>query len=267
MVRSSDVDLLIAHFETLDRIDHILKSFESISLSEMDDVQLMNRTDTKFMLSRSAFESILPALAEDYRVLEINGHRISRYQTLYYDTKNFALYLAHHNGKKNRSKIRKRKYIESDLSFLEIKLKSNSGRTIKSRIRLDKYSDEFSERELNFIHSKTPSTGIPEPKLENSFRRITLVNRSLPERVTIDLDVAFENPEKRTELTHLVIAEVKQENVNRHSTFMKMVKQRIIRPEGVSKYCLGVALLYPGIKSNTFKEKILKINKLDKKYA
>jgi hypothetical protein len=46
-----------------------------------------------------------------------------------------------------------------------------------------------------------------------------------------------------------------------------MVKQRIIRPEGISKYCLGIALLFPEIKSNTFKEKILKIKKLEKAYV
>lgn len=233
----------------------------------MDGVQLMNRTDTKFMLSRNAFEEILDHLQNDYRVLEINDHRQSRYETLYYDTPQFFHYIAHQNGKKNRWKVRKRKYLESNLSFLEIKFKNNSGRTIKSRIKLDGLVPELDERSRRFIDSKKLQADNLEPKLTNTFRRITLVNKTIPERVTIDLDVSFHREGCNAELKHLVIAEVKQENVNRHSAFMRMVKQRIIRPEGISKYCLGVALLFPEIKSNTFKEKILKINKLEKSYA
>lgn len=233
----------------------------------MDGVQLMNRTDTKFILSRKDFEEILGNLPDDYRVLEINGNRQSRYETLYYDTPEFRHYLAHQNGKKTRWKIRKRKYVESNLSFLEIKFKNNGGRTIKSRIKLDEFDTTLNERCCRFIESKNPQSQTLEPKLINTFRRITLVNKTIPERVTIDIDVAFQNHGKNVSLRHLVIAEVKQENVNRHTAFMRLVKQRIIRPEGVSKYCLGVALIYPQIKSNTFKEKILKINKLEKSYA
>jgi len=212
-------------------------------------------------------EEILSKLLNDYRVLEISGHRQNRYETLYYDTPDFYHYLTHQNGKKSRWKIRKRKYIESNLSFLEIKYKNNRGRTIKSRIRLGVFGSELNERSCRFIDSKNLQSAILEPKLVNTFRRITLVNKNLPERVTIDIDVVFTKGDKSAQLSHLVIAEVKQENVNRNSVFMRLVKQRIIRPEGISKYCLGVALLFPEIKSNTFKEKILKINKLGKSYV
>jgi hypothetical protein len=45
------------------------------------------------------------------------------------------------------------------------------------------------------------------------------------------------------------------------------MKSRLMRPDGISKYCLGVAMLYPELKSNNFKEKILKIQKISQSYA
>jgi hypothetical protein len=48
---------------------------------------------------------------------------------------------------------------------------------------------------------------------------------------------------------------------------MQEIKRRLIRPEGISKYCLGVALLYPGMKQNNFKRKLLKIKKLHNELA
>ena len=38
---------------------------------------------------------------------------------------------------------------------------------------------------------------------------------------------------------NIVIAELKQSNVNRNSAFFKELKKRIIRPYRISKYCMG----------------------------
>src|SRR5438105_3236213 len=101
----------------------------------MDGVKLMNRTDTKFTFNLDQFEDILSDIIENYYVLEIDGKRISRYKTLYYDTTKLNLYIKHHNGELNRYKIRHRSYVESDIGFLEVKFKNNKGRTIKDRIK------------------------------------------------------------------------------------------------------------------------------------
>ena len=44
-----------------------------------------------------------------------------KYSTLYFDTNDKILYKHHHNKKGNRHKIRMRKYIDSNICFLEIK--------------------------------------------------------------------------------------------------------------------------------------------------
>lgn len=108
----------------------ILKTFKGTSLSEMDEVKLMNRTDTKFVIKRTLFNELLPTLRVHYKVLEILGNRINSYETLYYDHSNFQFFLDHHNGVGNRFKVRIRNYVESELYFLEIKNKYK-GRTVK----------------------------------------------------------------------------------------------------------------------------------------
>jgi hypothetical protein len=239
-----------------------LEGLVPISLKEMDSVSLMNRTDTKFLLSIEQLNDILPLLAKSYRVLEIEGNRSNRYQTLYYDTSDFFHYLQHQNGKRHRYKIRQREYMESGLSFIEVKEKSNKGRTDKSRIKTNDIIPELNENAREFIASKSLSNQLLEPKLWNYFSRITLVSLERKERVTLDTGIGFYFGEQQLDLKNLVIAEVKQDGNSRHSPFMVEMKKRIIRPEGVSKYCLGVALMFPHVKSNNFKEKILRILKI-----
>jgi hypothetical protein len=106
-----------------------------ISLAEMDRVKLQNRTDTKFVFNVDLLPTILSELVPYYSILEIKEKRINSYQTLYYDTKDFLSYLRHHNGKANRIKVRFRKYIESELVYLEVKNKNNKSRTIKTRTK------------------------------------------------------------------------------------------------------------------------------------
>jgi len=243
-------------------ISEVLRGFEATNLEAMDRVRLMNRTDIKYMISLSRLNLLLNALINHYKVLEVEGERNSRYQTLYFDTPQFSNYLEHHNGKRHRYKIREREYIESHLSFLEVKEKSNKGRTAKSRIKLNEILPELSESSKVFVASKANHSEVLEPKLWNSFRRITLVNKTANERVTIDTGIAFYFGDRLTSLNDVVIVEIKQSGVNRHSPIISYFKENLIRADGISKYCLGVAMLYPQLKANTFKEKLLRINKI-----
>lgn len=248
-------------------LNALLKRFEPISLQEMDSVRLMNRTDTKFMVSRAQLEDMLRRLGSNYRILEVEGVRLSRYQTLYYDTTDFRCYRQHHNGKRNRFKIRKREYVESQLSFLEYKEKTNKGRTIKSRIKLGSIAESIDEKENAFIDERTREHREYEPKLWNSFGRITLVDTSAGERLTIDTDIMFQFENRSAGIPELVIIEVKRDEQSGASEVLRQLKHQLVRPESMSKYCLGVALLYPEMKSNNFKQKLLKIEKIKLAYV
>lgn len=57
-----------------------------ISLAEMAGVKLMNRIDTKFVAPACLLPEILRLAQQDYYVQEIDGQRLTAYDTLYYDT-------------------------------------------------------------------------------------------------------------------------------------------------------------------------------------
>ena len=234
----------------------ILQQFEPITLKEMEGVKLMNRTDTKFIFNIADYEKIMNEIREHYRVLEVEGQRISRYETLYYDTNNFTLYNEHHKGKLNRYKIRHRTYVESKIGFLEVKFKNNKGRTIKTRISKHDVPLAWEGESENFLSSALP---FPPDKLVPviwiNYSRLTLVNKHSPERLTIDLGLEFVKDEKTQQLNKLVIAEVKQEK-RQASPFMNVMKKYHIREGSISKYCMGIAFTCNNVKKNNFKSKL-----------
>ena len=247
----------------LDKELKILQGFDPISLSQMDEVALLDRQDTKYLLKRNDFTRILEALQEEYFALEVVGKRRSHYRTLYFDSQDLLFYNLHQRGKKNRVKIRMRQYVDSSLTFLEIKLKNNKNRTVKFRKEIEGIHDTLSKDDLDFIDE---SYRLEEPlkaSIMNDFHRITLVHKKKQERLTFDVDLDFENrKEEHRVLDDLVIAEMKQERFDRESRFAQLAKQLHIRPERVSKYCLGVALLIDDAKKNRIKEKLRRISKL-----
>jgi hypothetical protein len=228
----------------------------------MDNVSLLSRVDTKFVFGLKIFKKILLDLKEHYFVLDVNGVRINAYRSLYFDTDDFRFYSEHHNGKTNRSKIRFREYVDSGLCFLEIKQKRNKGITDKSRVRVDGIKESLNKEQKEFINNVLGNDMEIKAKHWNKFNRITLVNKTIKERLTIDLNFNFEGNKKSGAIDNMIIAEVKQEKVNYASAFMRMIKKNGVRPFRISKYCIATASLYPELKQNNFKSKFLRINQL-----
>jgi hypothetical protein len=244
----------------------ILNRLTAISLEEMDKVKLMNRIDTKYVLSSGILMRILTEIANDYFILEIDNIRLFPYNSLYFDTAENEMYKAHHNGKMNRYKIRIREYISSNLFFLEVKRKVKGIRTLKNRIVVDSMADILSEEQKDFIIKYTPFN--PEElqsKHSTKFHRITLVNKLFNERVTIDTSLEFGNPKLNNSLhlDQLCIIELKRAGNTLNSKLSHTLKHYGILPSGMSKYCLGRALTEKDIKSNNFKRKILTLNKIE----
>lgn len=243
-------------------LSRAISMFEPISLAQMDGVKLMDRTDTKFAFKFEKLPGFLEQIMNYYCVLEVANTRVSRYNTLYFDTDDFQLYLKHQNGKLNRHKIRFRRYVESGLNFFEIKFKNNKGRTIKSRIKRDDAEFKIDRHERRFIREKTPlDPDSLKPKLWVNYSRITLVNKSSRERLTLDTNLNFKNDIADRNFNDLVIAEVKQEKSS-PSPFIRLMREHHIKDGFISKYCFGVISLHESIKKNNFKPKLLCLNKL-----
>jgi hypothetical protein len=238
----------------------LLQKFDPISLTAMDCVKLMDRTDVKFVFSFNKLEPVLKALLNHYYILTINGVKVFSYRTEYFDTPAMNMFTDHHNGKLNRFKIRQREYIDSDLRFLEVKFKSNTGRVIKDRIEKT-YADKTAF--TGFVKKYTPYS----PKnlnltLINLFNRFTLVDKSMRERVTVDMNVSFTDNVHGLLLNGLVILEVKQNCADKKSHIFHVLKSNTIRPASISKYCMGISMLNKHVKFNNFKKTLLMINKM-----
>lgn len=246
----------------IDILNSILSSFSKITLPEMGSFSLLKRFDSKFILKESDFYNILSNLSSDYAGFWHNESFLSTYSSLYFDTDNFDFYLQHHNQKNNRCKIRFRNYVESNLSFLEIKQKSKNGLSKKTRILGDFKANHFSTEQVKFMEKLIPEIKAEKlfPILNNRFTRVTLVSKKENERLTFDLNINFEHQNKTTSIPNFVVAELKQENKNSNSAFLQQLKTYGIREQNFSKYCIGLSILNHKIKRNNFKPILLKID-------
>ena len=245
----------------------VLNKFKAITLEEMEGVKLMNRTDIKFAFNIEQFELIIQEVLNDYRVLEIEGNRLCKYKTLYYDTENHNFYTKHHNGHLNRYKIRHRSYLESNIGFLEVKFKNNKGRTIKDRIKYNEVPKSWDTESLNFLNEMLPfDPNTLAPEIWVNYSRFTLVNNNSPERLTIDLNLEFEKNRQSKTFEGLVIAEVKQEG-KAASPFLNVMKKMHIREGSMSKYCMAIASMCDDVKKNNFKEKLINIKNILNDYT
>ncbi|MDP4222279.1 MAG: polyphosphate polymerase domain-containing protein [Bacteroidota bacterium] len=245
--------------------ENILGSFVPIGLEEMDNVRLMDRIDTKYLFSANKVPDLLRLMTEDYRILEINGHRIFDYETIYLDTPDYLFYNQHMTGRIDRNKVRYRKYNSTGITYLEVKKKTKKNRTIKWRIK-NILSDRICDEEAReFLEKHLPFTAdILKPVISNKFRRITLVGANIRERITLDIDLSFSDTSgHKAVIPNVAIAELKSGDAAIKSPFSAIAKSLSIYPSGFSKYCTGTAILYDLPRKNSIKPTLLLINKIE----
>ncbi len=256
---------------TDDAFTELLRSFRPVTLEEMDGIRLMNRIDTKFLTDTKELSDILSdALDEGYRVFEMEGERLHTYDSIYFDTADLKTFTDHRRGKATRQKIRTRLYEDSGLCFLEVKRKNNHGRTRKKRMTLP--LDEFRD----FRNDSSACTWLSDhsdfcapvlsPSLETRFRRVTLADEALSERLTIDIALSFHNlrSERDAGMGAAVVIELKQDGRKR-SAMREILLRHRVKPLKVSKYCIGIVATDPEVMPGKFKERLRLIEKMNKK--
>lgn len=245
----------------------LLEPLPEIGLHQMDEVRLMNRIDRKYLATENQLCELLRSIQDGYKAQVVDGTKYLAYETVYLDDVCHTMYLAHHNGRLTRQKVRVRTYMDSvHPSFFEVKQKSNHGRTKKKRMQVHGLDTLQTDGASEFLvqHALLP---IPLcdmiPVIENRFERITLVNNGMSERVTIDTGLCFHNLETGVSrnMDNLVVIEVKRQGRS-ESAITDALRDMRIHPCGFSKYCIGSALTNPELKNNRFKIRIRKVNKI-----
>ena len=184
------------NFEQLNDLA-VWRRMPTLDLDRIAAVRLMNRVDTKYLVDERRCMELLERAADQYYVQIIDDCRACRYATLYYDTPQWDMYHLHHNRRLTRQKIRTRTYVETGVTYLEVKNKSNKGRPHKRRMALDRSlfaaaatdtaAADFLRREARYAPEAL------SPSLATRFVRVTLVNHAMTERLTIDFDLHFDN--------------------------------------------------------------------------
>jgi len=253
--------------ETLyQNINKRLLKFQAHDLADLSNAVLMERVDTKYLLPIAQLDGLLAALTAHCTVLSVDERRISYYQNSYFDSKDFQYYRAHHNGALNRYKVRCRTYADQKNSYLEVKLKNNKQRTIKHRIPVSQVNVQVLAQQRDFLQQYgITSVGQLISVQQCDYHRIAFANEKSSERLTIDFNLSFAEPdsEQQFHIENLAIIELKQNTLNRNSTLFKLLKSHQLRMCKFSKYCIGLNLLKPNnIKHNRFKETLLTMKKM-----
>ncbi len=213
---------------------------------------LQQRVDRKYLLAAGSLDLLLRFLRPGHLVLLAGPVAWARYDSLYFDSVDRDLYHAHRRGLMPRHKVRIRHHLDRQLTFLEIKRKERSGRTVKFRLSLPFGQVALGTEERLFIDTHTPlHSASLVPAVSISFRRLTLLGRTANERVTLDQRLTVVSGGHTLSLPPAVIAEVKQPRFSRHSDAVSALRGVHAREMAFSKYCLGTLLSAP-VRGNVF---------------
>ena len=242
----------------------LLDMFEPLGLEDLNSAGLLDRVETKYVLSVDDLADVLDAVSEQYGVLTIDEEVLHRYENQYFDTFDRALYRAHHNADVDRFKYRYRRYAGIDDVYFETKHKSNKGRMTKTRVRVPKFSKTLSRE----ARRQVSAGGVHSPDeliatMHGSFRRISLRSLGSVERATIDIDLEFAMGKRNAATRSLVVAEVKQPRLDQQSPLVRALQRRGIRRTRFSKYCVGMLAVDPGHKHNAFKPLLRKVEVIE----
>lgn len=243
------------------RIAEAASHFERVDLQAALNVSLLDRVDTKVVASVDQVSQVLNVLNQDFKIVEIAGSIAPGYRSVYYDTALHELYNDHHNGKRIRYKIRYRTYLSTDTTFFEVKMRNDSRRTVKHRIRVPWIPQEFGEPEKELLERLGVPTPGARPTLDIEYHRVTLLGTN--ERVTVDLGLTCTAQDSWVRFDRVAIIEAKQPRLNLSSPAFSAMREAGLRPGSISKYCVGVATCVPGVKTNRFKSRLRQLGALE----
>ena len=236
-------------------IDTLLDGFDPIDLDRLDRVaKLRTRKDRKYVLTADELGALLESLSgvrDDVRILDIDGCRWFRYESIYFDTERFDSYRLAAHRRPQRFKARVRQYVDADVATAEVKTKNRRGRTHKHRRTIDDHTtcaDAIRSLAAEIAESAVFADELT-PVLTSRYRRATLAFPADGVRVTIDAAyrcIAADGT--NTALEERFIVETK--TGGGPSLVDRTLWRAGHRPEKISKYATGLAALRPGLPAN-----------------
>jgi VTC domain len=221
---------------------------------------LQTRVDRKYVVPLDHFATVIDRLHDEWAVLRIGDLQLFRYESVYFDTPELSTYRQHAHGRRRRVKIRTRAYLDSGECALEFKRVGARGETVKERYpyllaarhTLDAGARDLARERLGGLVPVASLRSV----LTTSYRRATLVDRARGNRVTCDVNLRFTGRGDRAfgPLDGFVLVESK--TVGAESPVDRALRSLGSRPLSLSKYCVGMAVLDPGLPANRWNREL-----------
>lgn len=235
-----------------------LDRFQPVPLAEvLMRAEYLTRVDRKYVLNPEVAVEVLQALDAGTEVLEIDGRRLARYESVYFDTPDLDTYRMCVQQRRRRVKIRTRSYLDSHTVFLEAKTRSGYDLTVKDRIahgwperlRLDATARSFAADAFRGVGQDPHLADLLTTALSTHYRRATLLSPDDGGRLTIDTDLSWQLPDGRQlSVDGLVILETK--SAGPALPVDRLLWRAGCRPTSISKFATGLAALRPDLPHN-----------------
>ncbi|KPF43308.1 vacuolar transporter [beta proteobacterium AAP121] len=250
--------------------------FAPIGLQALNQkAAMLERLDNKYVVQASALHAALPELMTLFDVLEIDGKRSFTYDTCYFDDPQRRSYHDHHQGRRQRLKVRVRHYVDAALCFVEVKLKDKRGSTVKKRMpydpgkygRLDASALAHVDAACRAVYGRPFNLPL-EPVLHMRYRRVTLVAREGGERMTIDTGITFfgsgqEGTDAGQRRTGDSVFIVETKSAHGHGLADAVLRRYHQHPTNAcSKYCVGMSLTGEVQRFNRFLPALRKLGEM-----
>ena len=247
-----------------------MRPFAPIGLEEIAvDAALQTRVDRKYVLSTADAAAVVATLArqaEGTRVLEIDGDRVFRYLSTYFDTPELDSYRLTAHRRRRRFKVRTRSYVDTGSCYLEVKTRGPRGTTVKHRLAYaPDAADQLTDDGRSFVDAVLAAVEVPafgpalSPVLVTGYRRSTLHlaggaggagglvggggDRSAA-RLTIDQGLTWQvGDDRAVGLPGVTVLETKTSSTP--SAADRVLWSLGHRPIGISKFGTGMAALHP----------------------
>lgn len=244
-----------------------LAAFAPVTLAAANArAAMLDRRTRKYVVADAVLRELLVELRPDFDALEIDGRRRFAYDTVYFDDTKLTSYYDHHQGRRQRFKVRTRVYDTGDC-YLEVKVKGPRGRTLKLRRPhpaadarvLGPDARAFVDR-VHRDHYRRPAPARDtRPSLRLFYERSCLVRRDGDERLTVDCRIAFHRDAADPGRFDRVAVPGDRYIIETKSPDGRGVADRALRRLGqrpvrrCSKYCLGLALTRGLARRNRFR--------------
>lgn len=234
-----------------------MQKMPKISLTEINEqAQLLTRVDRKYVLPIEVVSKLLIAMGESAQVLQIESNIAHLYKSTYFDTPELVSYHSAAFGRRRRFKVRARTYVDTGLSFIEVKTKGANKQTVKERVAYAPKESTLSLQAVKYVDSILRASNIDsvnaaelQPVLTTEYKRTTLLLPLEGARATVDFNLRIEAAgEKALEFTDLAVVETKSGSTP--SSVDRLIWTMGYRESKISKFGTGMAALYPDLPSN-----------------